>query len=215
MKRFFPLVVLLISALAISSCGQKKSENTGDGVVLYDTIPVTNIQIAPEYFFAGDFTYMADAAVLKETATGRNIPVAMVEKYPDAEKQYLGMGVEAGKPVYAEFRGFIKPKGADEEGPDKQLAISQVLKMEKAGKPSYGMLIGSYSTADLVLKVNSDHTYSLLSKGGETEAGKWYLYDEDIIVFNAGNGHTIMDIRSSGNKLKTRDDIPVTFERDK
>jgi len=212
MKKFIP--VLLVSAILIfSSCGNKNKE-TGSGEVIYDTLSVTNIKIAPEYFFAGDFTYMADAAVLNEAVTGTNIPVAMEEVYPEAEKQYKDNNPKAGEPVYAEFRGYLKEKGADEEGAAEKLVITQVVTIKKSGKPaSVGLLTGEYKTTGKVLTLNPDHTYKLVSEGGKAESGKWFLSTDKVLALTLGERHTIMDVNHSTKELKTRDTTPVVFRK--
>lgn len=212
MKKIIFSILFLIAFSSLFSCGNKKNDK-GDGVVVYDTIPVTNIKIAPEYFFSGEFIYMADAAVLKETATNTNIPVAMEEHYPEAEKMYTDLKPAQGQGIYSEFLGFLKQKGEDEEGPDNQLVITKVITMDKSKKASSGLLTGTYSTADQNLVVNPDHTYVLSSTTGESEKGNWYLTIQDVIVFTAGNGHTIMDVNLPRKELKTRDDIPVVFKK--
>lgn len=200
-------------ALSLISCGQKKGE-TGEGKVLYDTIPVTNIKITPEYYFVGEFSYMADAAILKEFATGQNIPIAMEELYPDAEKQYLDLKLSPGKPVNAEFRGYLKQKGKEEEGPEEQLVITQIISMNpETDLSSIKALTGKYSTSDQSLKINPNHTYKFKAKDGKLEQGKWFLIADNMIVFNSESRRTIMDLNYSDEKISTREKSPITFEK--
>lgn len=213
MKNLICFVFTLTVLASLIGCGQKKSE-TDAGKVIFDTVPVTNITITPEYYFSGDFTYLADAAVLKESATDANLPVAMAEVYPEAEKQYQMLEPTAGTPVYAEFRGYLKNKGVDEEGPDRQLVITQVITMEKKAKGQNNELItGTYVAPEQTLVVNPDHTYKLQAKDGESERGNWFLSTEDIIVFVTKDGHTIMNVNPAKKSFSTHDDIPVVFRK--
>lgn len=212
MKKIVYLVFSLF-ALSLISCGQKKTE-TGDGKVIYDTIPVTNIKITPEYYFAGGFSYMADAAVLNEFVTGQNIPVAMEGLYLNAEKQYSGLKLSPGKSVNTAFRGYLKQKAKDEEGPEEQLVITQIISMNpETVSSSVKVLTGEYFAPDQSLNINSDHTYELKSKSGKSEQGKWFLIADNMIVFNSENGRTIMNVDFLGKKISTRDDSPVIFEK--
>ena len=214
MKKVMYFILSLLIGTSLFSCGQKKTES-GDGKVIYDTIPATEIKIVAEYFFSGGFSYMADAAVLKEIASGTNIPVAMAEAFPEAEKQYMELKPSPGEAIYGEFKGYMREKGADEEGPDQQLVITQVNVLDKTKKNNAsGLLTGEYIASDQTLTVNPDHTYELTVRGGESEKGKWFLTSADMIVFSSANsGHTIMEIRSSGKEFVTRDDVPVTFKK--
>ena len=203
----------LILLVSFFGCGQKKADDNS-GKVIYDTVPATNITITPEYFFVGDFTYMADAAVLKEWATGTNLPVAMMEVYPEAEKQYKALKTVDGEAVRAEFRGYLKSKGKDEEGAARQLVITQVVNMQKAnGGVDVAPVIGEYVTPEQSLILNSDHTYTLNAKDGETEKGDWFLSTEEIVVFASKDGHTVMNLDPNKKSLSTRDEVPVMFKK--
>jgi len=58
----------------------------------------------------GRFTYMADAAIFEDCATGRAHPVAMEGGYLDAERAYLADRPEPGAPLLVTFDGRIEPR---------------------------------------------------------------------------------------------------------
>lgn len=208
---FLILPVALISML--SACGgQKKTDKAS---VEYDTIPATEITIATEYYFEGGFSYMADAAVLKDAATGVNIPVAMREAYSKAENQYLALKVKAGTPVNTCLKGYFAMKGKDEEGPARQLVITDVLSMGDDNKTlTSKLLIGNYIDSDQTLTLAPDYTYKLASKGGETEIGKWALANEKMMICTSGNNSTFINIDYAKGELTIDDeDAPLTFRK--
>lgn len=204
----FPVMLIAL----LSACnGQKKTDKA---IIEYDTVPATQITIAAEYYFEGDFSYMADAAVLKDAATGINIPVAMREAFPKAEKEYLTFDMK-GAPVYACLKGYLAQKGKDEEGPDRQLVITNVLSMKKNAKTSASRLIvGNYNTADQTLTIAPDYTYKLVSKGGEAESGKWNLANEDTMICASGNNTTLIKIDyAKGELIIADEDMPLVFKK--
>lgn len=204
MKRKTTILLTVALTLLLGACGQKKGDKQ-EGVVLYDTLNVTNITIAPEYFFSGDFVYMADAAILKEVVSGASIPVSMTEHFLEAEKQYTALKLEMGTSAYAEFRGYLKEKGADEEGADKQLVITQVLTMDASKKSTpVTKLTGIYTAAGIQLYLNADHSYESSSLNGKDEKGKWFLADKTILTLTTPEGHRIMDVNYLMTELHER-----------
>ncbi len=212
MKKLLFLLFPVTLIAMLSACnGQKKSDKA---TIEYDTIPATQITIAAEYYFEGDFSYMADAAVLKDAATGTNIPVAMREAFPKAEKEYLALDVK-GAPVYARLKGFLAQKGKDEEGPEQQLVITDVISMSKDGKiPASKLLIGEYKNADQTLTISPDYTYKLVTIGGESETGKWNLANGDTMICVSGSNTTLVKMDSAKGELTIVDnDMPLVFKR--
>ena len=209
MKKLF-YVILPIVVLMVSSCGQKKNEKSAQ--IQYDTIPATQITNAMEYYFEGNFSYLADAAVLKESSTGVNLPVVIDGAFLDAEKAYTDLK-SGGKPVFGQFRGILKQKGAEEEGNDNQLFITQFIDFNPQAKSGDKLLTGEYQAVDQALSLNSDHTYKLMAKDGETESGKWYLSAEDVLVFVSGDRHTLMNVDYDKKELRAKDDTPLVFKR--
>lgn len=212
MKKLLFLLFPVALIAVLSACnGQKKSDKA---TIEYDTIPATQITIATEYYFEGDFSYMADAAVLKDAATGTGIPVAMREAFPKAEKEYLALDVK-GAPVYARLRGFLAQKGKDEEGAERQLVITDVISMGKNGKASaLRLLVGEYKNADQTLTISPDYTYKLVTVGGESETGKWNLANENTMICASGNNTTLIKIDyAKGGLTIVDDDMPLVFKK--
>lgn len=212
MKKLFLTIFPVMLIILFSACsGQKKTDKAN---IEYDTVPATQITIAAEYYFEGDFSYMADAAVLKDAATGVNVPVAMREAFPKAEKEYLVFDMK-GAPVYACLKGYLAQKGKDEEGPDQQLVITDVVCMKKDAKaPTSKLIIGNYNTADQTLAIAPDYTYKLVTVGGETESGKWNLANEDTMICTSGNNTTLIKIDYAKGELTIVDeDMPLVFKK--
>lgn len=214
MKKLLLLIFPVMLIAMLSACnGQKKTDKAK---IDYDTVPATQITIAAEYYFEGDFSYMADAAVLKDAATGTNIPVAMKEAFPKAEKEYLALDVK-GAPVHACLKGYLAQKGEDEEGAAQQLVITDVVSMKKGAKaPVSKLIVGDYTTGEQKLMIAPDYTYKLVSKGGETESGKWNLANEDTMVCISGNNITLIKIDYAKGELTiTDEDMGLVFKKSK
>lgn len=212
MKKLSLLIFPVMLIAILSACGgQKKTDKAKIG---YDTIPATQITIAAEYYFEGDFSCMADAAVLKDAATGKNIPIAMKEAFPKAEKEYLALDVK-GASVYACFKGFLTQKDKDGEGAGCRLVITDVISMKKGAKASVTkLLIGNYSVADQRLSIAPDYTYQLKTMGGESETGKWNLANENTILFTSGNNTTLVKVDYAKGELSIVDeDMPLVFKK--
>ncbi|MCD8165065.1 MAG: hypothetical protein LUE93_02365 [Bacteroides sp.] len=204
-------LILIISAVLLASCGGKG--NSKQGEVIYDTIPYTEITIAPEYYFAGEYMYMADAAVLLEEATGTRLPVAMREHSITAETNYRELQPEAGEYVFARFHGYMADKQPDEEGPLQQLAITHVIEMEKNKKAdSSRNLVAVYKGEGETLTLLSDHTFEWDQSGNQIN-GKWYLASEDQLVLMSGMGNHLLDIDPKAGTLTTVSGSPVTLKR--
>lgn len=211
MRTLFYGMALLITSLLIGACGGDKKQDRSK--IEYDTIPATQITIAVEYYFEGDFTYLADAAVLKETATGVNLPVVMDGVCQQVEQAYTELDKQ-GKPIYGRFRGILKQREKDEEGADNQLVLTQFIGFEPQKKMNPNeLLTGTYRSPEETLFIRQDHTYKLTAKNGEGESGKWYLTTDKIVVFASGDRHTLMDIDYATGLLKTKDDSPVAFTK--
>lgn len=212
MRNLLYVVGLFMMVLLIGACSGNKKYNTAQ--IKYDTIPATQITIAVEYYFEGDFTYLADAAVLKETSTGVNLPIAMDGIYLQAEQEYAKLNKQ-GKPVYAKFRGMLKQKENDEEGSENRLVLTQFIGFEPQEKISPDKLLtGSYHAPEETLNINADHTYKLTAKNGEVESGKWYLTMDEQVVFVSADRHTLMDIDYASGKLKMKNDSQIVFTRE-
>ncbi|MCD8261697.1 MAG: hypothetical protein LUD15_09580 [Bacteroides sp.] len=203
--------ILIISAAMFASCGRKG--NSKQGEVIYDTIPYTQITIAPEYYFDGEYMYMADTAVLLEEATGTRLPVAMREHSITAETNYRDLQPEAGEYVFARFYGYMADKHADEEGSAQQLVITHVIEIEKNKKADKNRnLTAVYNGEGESLSLLSDHTFGWKKPGNQIN-GKWYLVSEDQLVLMSGTGNHLLDIDPEAGTLTTVSESPVTLKR--
>ena len=215
MKHLTFLVLVLVLFISFCGCGQQKSEKE-DGKIVYDTIPATLVTITPEYFFSGDFIYTTDVAILKERVTGINLPIALMEVFPEAKKQYQALKPVEGETVRAELRGYLQSQGKEGKDSVRRLVITQVITMDKAKSPAKNnLLTGTYESPEQSLLISPDHTYKLNAKDGESESGDWFLSTEDIIVFASKAGYTLMNLGSDKKSLQTRDETPVVFKKKK
>ncbi|MEG1749398.1 MAG: hypothetical protein RR249_06890 [Tannerellaceae bacterium] len=106
------LWMVLLAALA--ACGGKKAE-------MADT----------SWYFNGDFVYFADAASLKDCATGTVLPIAMKGDYKALEKAYLAMNPDEKESINCELKGYLIDKPANEEGLEKQLVVTSLIGFDR------------------------------------------------------------------------------------
>ncbi|GEM_PF-6087580 len=211
MKKICSLPVGLLAALLlVCSCQSNKSktENTDHSAALIDE---QNRQ--GEYFFDGMFTYMADAASLQESATGIRIPVAIRGIFREVEESYKKISEGDGKPVYGQFMGTIVLKAEDEEGPNEQLLITEVIRFDKdRSTDKLEELTGIYKSSEQQLTIHADHTYELRVRNGEAEKGRWFLLSEHSLIFISGENRTAMDINYAERTLRSKDDNPIVYK---
>ncbi|MCD8030455.1 MAG: hypothetical protein LUF85_06455 [Bacteroides sp.] len=210
MKRSCLLSIALLFTLFIGfSCQQnrQKTETSGQSDALTD-----EQNRAGEYFFDGMFTYLADAASLMESATGKRIPVAMRGMFREVEEKYKEVSQGNGVPVYGQFMGTLVLKGEDEEGPNEQLLITGLIRFDKdRTSDKLEELTGNYRSAEQQLSLRPDHTYELRVKNGETEKGRWFLQSEHSLICVSGPNRTVMDINYVEQSFRSRDDNPVVY----
>lgn len=66
-------------------------------------------------FLSGEFTYMADAAMFRDCATGLRFPVAQTGDYLRTEREYTARSQGVGDPVHVRLRGHIDLMPSAEE----------------------------------------------------------------------------------------------------
>ncbi len=204
------LIVLGVFAIVLTACGNRQKT---EGKVIYDTVPHTQITIATEYYFAGEYMYMADAAVLKEEATGLILPIAMQEVFPEAVKQYKAAEPESGEYIYAVFHGYLTRKGADEEGPEDQLVLTYVVGFDKnQHNEAYKNLVNTYRMDNNVLVLASDHTF-MHTRDNRTYNGKWFLASDNQMVLMSDTANSLIDIDYEAGTLTTVEASPIVYRR--
>ncbi len=67
-------------------------------------------RVPGEEFLRGLFTYMADAALFEDCATGRRYPVAMEAGYLELERAYLEQRSEPGAPLLVIIRAGVEKR---------------------------------------------------------------------------------------------------------
>ena len=144
-------------------------------------------------FLSGDFTYMADAAMFRDCATGLRFPVAQTGDYLRTEREYTARSQGVGDPVHVRLRGHIDlmPSAEESQGLVPTLVIDSLLGFDdnQACNPGV-MMVGIYVSEDgsgrSVLHLRSDYTCSFQNYGADGSAehreGRWGLVAEEELA---------------------------------
>ena len=144
-------------------------------------------------FLSGEFTYMADAAMFRDCATGLRFPVAQTGDYLRTEREYTARSQGVGDPVHVRLRGHIDlmPSAEESQGLVPTLVIDSLLGFDdnQACNPGV-MMVGIYVSEDgsgrSVLHLRSDYTCSFQNYGADGSAehreGRWGLGAEEELA---------------------------------
>ena len=144
-------------------------------------------------FLSGEFTYMADAAMFRDCATGLRFPVAQTGDYLRTEREYTARSQGVGDPVHVRLRGHIDlmPSAEESQGLVPTLVIDSLLGFDdnQACNPGV-MMVGIYVSEDgsgrSVLHLRSDYTCSFQNYGADGSAehrdGRWWLVAEEELA---------------------------------
>ena len=144
-------------------------------------------------FLSGEFTYMADAAMFRDCATGLRFPVAQTGDYLRTEREYTARSQGVGDPVHERLRGHIDlmPSAEESQGLVPTLVIDSLLGFDdnQACNPGV-MMVGIYVSEDgsgrSVLHLRSDYTCSFQNYGADGSAehreGRWGLVAEEELA---------------------------------
>ena len=144
-------------------------------------------------FLSGEFTYMADAAMFRDCATGLRFPVAQTGDYLRTEREYTARSQGVGDPVHVRLRGHIDlmPSAEESQGLVPTLVIDSLLGFDdnQACNPGV-MMVGIYVSEDgsgrSVLHLLSDYTCSFQNYGADGSAehreGRWGLVAEEELA---------------------------------
>ena len=144
-------------------------------------------------FLSGEFTYMADAAMFRDCATGLRFPVAQTGDYLRTEREYTARSQVFGDPVHVRLRGHIDlmPSAEESQGLVPTLVIDSLLGFDdnQACNPGV-MMVGIYVSEDgsgrSVLHLRSDYTCSFQNYGADGSAehreGRWGLVAEEELA---------------------------------
>ena len=144
-------------------------------------------------FLSGEFTYMADAAMFRDCATGLRFPVAQTGDYLRTEREYTARSQGVGDPVHVRLRGHIDlmPSAEESQGIVPTLVIDSLLGFDdnQACNPGV-MMVGIYVSEDgsgrSVLHLRSDYTCSFQNYGADGSAehreGRWGLVAEEELA---------------------------------
>ena len=144
-------------------------------------------------FLSGEFTYMADAAMFRDCATGLRFPVAQTGDYLRTEREYTARSQGVGDHVHVRLRGHIDlmPSAEESQGLVPTLVIDSLLGFDdnQACNPGV-MMVGIYVSEDgsgrSVLHLRSDYTCSFQNYGADGSAehreGRWGLVAEEEVA---------------------------------
>ena len=144
-------------------------------------------------FLSGEFTYMADAAMFRDCATGLRFPVAQTGDYLRTEREYTARSQGVGDPVHVRLRGHIDlmPSAEESQGLVPTLVIDSLLGFDdnQACNPGV-MMVGIYVSEDgsgrSVPHLRSDYTCSFQNYGADGSAehreGRWGLVAEEELA---------------------------------
>lgn len=144
-------------------------------------------------FLSGEFTYMADAAMFRDCATGLRFPMAQTGDYLRTEREYTARSQGVGDPVHVRLRGHIDlmPSAEESQGLVPTLVIDSLLGFDdnQACNPGV-MMVGIYVSEDgsgrSVLHLRSDYTCSFQNYGADGSAehreGRWGLVAEEELA---------------------------------
>ena len=144
-------------------------------------------------FLSGEFTYMADAAMFRDCATGLRFPVAQTGDYMRTEREYTARSQGVGDPVHVRLREHIDlmPSAEESQGLVPTLVIDSLLGFDdnQACNPGV-MMVGIYVSEDgsgrSVLHLRSDYTCSFQNYGADGSAehreGRWGLVAEEELA---------------------------------
>ena len=144
-------------------------------------------------FLSGEFTYMADAAMFRDCATGLRFPVAQTGDYLRTEREYTARSQGVGDPVHVRLRGHIDlmPSAEESQGLVPTLVIDSLRGFDdnQACNPGV-MMVGIYVSEDgsgrSVLHLRSDYTCSFQNYGADGSAehreGRWGLVAEEELA---------------------------------
>lgn len=144
-------------------------------------------------FLSGEFTYMADAAMFRDCATGLRFPVAQTGDYLRTEREYTARSQGVGDPVHVRLRGHIDlmPSAEESQGLVPTLVIDSLLGFDDNQTCNPGvMMVGIYVSEDgsgrSVLHLRSDYTCSFQNYGADGSAehreGRWGLVAEEELA---------------------------------
>lgn len=166
------ITLICIISLILTGCGNKKTARQEPEVADSETM-----------YFAGDFTYFADAAIFRDCATGVTMNVEMNEVFKEVQKKYMALKPEPRESVSLDVEGYIISRTEGEEGHPVRLVMTRFIEMDNTLEcDEAAMKTGRYVRGGDTIAIDADYTY--LKAGGR---GKWGLLDmgEMFLIENA------------------------------
>lgn len=231
MRKINWLVLVFPLLVACTGSNNKLQKEIADSQT---TVEADTTKSGPSsFYFNGDFIYLADAASLKDCATGSVFPIAMKGAYREVERKYKELDPEPLEAINCEVMGYLADKPKDEEGPDKQLVITGLVGFDRSITCSNAdnLTDGTYiyyepneENVQTITKLNLDNDYTfscavykyepaeLISK----TSGHWHRMAKDNIVFLV-DGDVLyegnIDFNNMNFLLQNDNEKEVVFEK--
>lgn len=192
-----------------------------------DTLP----EPRGSYYFSGDFRYFADAATFRDCISNDTFPVVMQGDYKRMEKEYLKMNMNVPEGIYCEVMGYLVDKPEQEEGRNKQLLITSLIRFDRTSACHLGSVTDGIYTVyvpdkkeheqKISLKLNGDYTFQAIVNDLKTKKqlssieGVWHrTSDEDIVFLTDGEVYYqgIIDFNTMDLKLYDNNGKLWTFK---
>lgn len=226
MKQFSWILLLMLVTFA---CTNKTGTGSSpiNATLQQDTLP----EPRGSYYFSGDFRYFADAATFRDCITNDTFPVIMKGDYSKMEKEYSKMKLNDPEGVYCEVMGYLVDKPTGEEGRNKQILITSLIKFDRTAACHLSSVTdGIYAvyipdqkdaTQKVSLKLNGDYTFQCTVNDLKTKEqissvdGVWHrTSDEDIVFLTQGEVYYqgIIDFTTMNLKLYDNNGKLWTFK---
>lgn len=167
------------------------------------------------FFFTGEFTEYAGRPVLMDCISGEVLTISNKGKFHKLEQEFKKLDPAATEAINCSVIGTLIKKNTEDEGPDKQLLISEIIQFEQGAihTPSLPITDRTYicylpdeehAEKMILLSFNKDHTFQSTAYQIEPLKilneynGDWFCLSKDsLYIYTCGNnsykGHMNFD----------------------
>lgn len=143
-------------------------------------------------YYAGEFVYFADAASMRDCATGERIAVSNEEDYLSAEREYSSLAAH-GEAVMIEFFGRrVEEQSMEGDRMIPKLVIDSLIGFDQTVLCNPDALVagiyeGKTPEGKYLVRMKADYTYTqslfATGRGEQVSSGRWYMCASSQIVF--------------------------------
>lgn len=191
-------------ALLLTSC----SSSTQQDEIAVQSEPTS-------FYFTGEFTLYAGGPALKDCISGKLLTISTKGKYHKLEHEFKKLDPAATEAINCSVMGTLIEKNSEDEGPDKQLLISEIIQFELGTiripslpitDKTYTCYLPDEEHAEkmILLSFNKDHTFQSTAYQIEPLKilheynGDWFCLSRDsLYIHTCGNnsykGHMNFD----------------------